>query len=83
MNGLDIYFGQKVSQCEAIIGYEFVSKRLCAEALNTAADGNALYTVDGTQHRMPKNTRLAIVGDIVSALHLCRPWYRSGLPPGQ
>ncbi|EWZ78165.1 hypothetical protein FOXG_22704 [Fusarium oxysporum f. sp. lycopersici 4287] len=30
-------FGPKVSQCEAIIGYCFNSKVLCAEALNAAA----------------------------------------------
>ncbi|KAG5656817.1 hypothetical protein KAF25_010370 [Fusarium avenaceum] len=63
-------FGLKVLQCEAIIGYTFKSKLLCAEALNAAADPQAVYTMDGLFKKMPKNDRLAIYGDAAAACHL-------------
>lgn len=72
-------FGLKVSQCEAIIGYTFKSKLLCAEALNAAADPQAVYTMNGFFKKMPKNDRLAIYGDAAAACHLCNLWVQSGL----
>ncbi|VZI11148.1 unnamed protein product [Fusarium fujikuroi] len=67
-------FGPKVSQCEAIIGYCFNSKVLCAEALNAAADSKSVYILDGLLQRMPKNDRLAIYGDSAVAFYLCSIW---------
>ncbi|KAM0315144.1 hypothetical protein ACHAPQ_011646 [Fusarium lateritium] len=72
-------FGVKVSQCEALIGYTFKSKLLCAEALNAAADPQAVYTMDGFFKKMPKNDRLAIYGDAAAACHLCHLWVQRGL----
>ena len=73
-------FGEKISLCESIIGYEFESKLLCAEALNAAGDGMAIYTLNGLLHRMPKNDRLAVYGDSVADSHLCDLWYKTGKP---
>ncbi|KAI8401959.1 hypothetical protein FOFC_17264 [Fusarium oxysporum] len=74
-------FGQKVSQCEAIIGYCFNSKVLCAEALNAAADSKCVYILDGLLQRMPKNDRLAVYGDSAAAFYryLCSIWVQRGL----
>ncbi|EWY79919.1 hypothetical protein FOYG_16983 [Fusarium oxysporum NRRL 32931] len=72
-------FGPKVSQCEAIIGYCFNSKVLCAEALNAAADSKSVYILDGLLHRMPKNDRLAVYGDSAAAFYLCSVWVQRGL----
>ena len=76
-------FGQKVSRCESIIGYVFGSKVLCGEALNAAADHTAVYVLSGSISKMPKNNRLAVLGDAVAASRLCRLWYESGLPRGR
>jgi hypothetical protein len=72
-------FGLKVSQYESIIGYTFKSKLLCAEALNAAADPQAVYTMNGFFNKMPKNDRLAIYGDAAAACHLCNLWVQQGL----
>ncbi|EXL66158.1 hypothetical protein FOPG_17648 [Fusarium oxysporum f. sp. conglutinans race 2 54008] len=72
-------FGPKVSQCEAIIGYCFNSKVLCAEALNAAADSKSVYILDGILQRMPKNDRLAVYGDSAAAFYLCSIWVQRGL----
>lgn len=73
-------FGEKVSRCEAIIGYVFESKILCGEALNAAADAMAWYTLDGRGHHMPKNDRLAVYGDSAADLYLCSLWYKTRTP---
>jgi hypothetical protein len=72
-------FGPKVSQCEAIIGYCFNSKVLCAEALNAAVDSKSVYILDGLLQRMPKNDRLAVYGDSAAAFYLCSIWVQRGL----
>lgn len=76
-------FGEKVSRCEAIIGYEFESKTLCGEALNASGDFTAAYAQGGTPRQMPKNDRLAVLGDSVAESHLCNLWFPSGLSIGQ
>ena len=78
-----IRFGQKICRCESIIGYVFVSKVLCGEALNAAADHTAVYVLSGSFRKMPKNKHLAILGDAVAASHLCSLWYERGLSSGR
>ncbi|KAH8706264.1 ribonuclease III domain-containing protein [Ilyonectria robusta] len=72
-------FGKMVSQCEAIIGYSFTSKVLCAEALNAAGDFKSVYVSDGLFKRMPKNDRLAVYGDSTANFYLCSLWVQRGL----
>lgn len=73
------HFGPKATQCETIIGYSFKSKLLCAEALNAAADSQAVYTMDGFFHLMPKNDRLAVYGDTAATFYLAGIWMDQGL----
>ncbi|KAJ4128986.1 hypothetical protein NW768_007512 [Fusarium equiseti] len=72
-------FGAKVAECEDIIGYSFESKLLCAEALNAAADSQAVYTMNGFFRRMPKNDRLAVYGDTAVTFYLAGIWLENGL----
>ncbi|KAF5640215.1 ribonuclease 3 [Fusarium sp. NRRL 25303] len=69
----------KIAECEAIIAYEFDDKALCAQALNTAADSNSVYVLDGYFKSMPKNDRLAVYGDSAAATYLCSLWIKRGL----
>jgi hypothetical protein len=66
-------FSRRVSECDSIIGYEFNSKSLCAQALNVAADSMAVGVLDGSMKKMPKNDRLAVYGDAEAAAYLCSP----------
>ncbi|QKD61565.2 uncharacterized protein FOBCDRAFT_286224 [Fusarium oxysporum Fo47] len=76
-------FSRKVSECESIIAYEFNSKSLCAQALNTAAGALSVCALNGSFKQMPKNDRLAVYGDAAAAAHLCSLWINRGLPrPG-
>jgi len=61
----------KIQTCEAIIGYTFRDKRLASEALQTSGIGT-----------VPKNTRLAVYGDVALNMALCRLWYPAGLDKG-
>ncbi|KAJ3454426.1 hypothetical protein MRS44_018320 [Fusarium solani] len=72
-------FGEKVSQCEEIIGYCFNDKVLCAEALNTAGDAKSFYILDGFYRQMPKNGRLAVYGDSIAESYLCSLWVQREL----
>ncbi|KAB5536118.1 ribonuclease III domain-containing protein [Coniochaeta sp. 2T2.1] len=72
-------FGEKVLQCERIIGYSFRSKVLCAEALNNARDSEARYFLDGFSRQLPKNDRLAVYGDSAANLYLCSLWLQRSL----
>ncbi|EXK81668.1 hypothetical protein FOQG_13959 [Fusarium oxysporum f. sp. raphani 54005] len=73
-------FSRKVSECESIIAYEFNSKSLCAQALNTAAGAMSVCVLDSSLKQMPKNNRLAVYGDAAAAAHLCSLWIKRGLP---
>ncbi|SCO91575.1 uncharacterized protein FRV6_15703 [Fusarium oxysporum] len=73
-------FSRKVSECESIIAYEFNSKSLCAQALNTAAGAMSVCVLDDSFKQMPKNNRLAVYGDATAAAHLCSLWIKRGLP---
>jgi hypothetical protein len=73
------HFGEKVSQCEEIIGYCFNDKVLCAEALNTAGDAKSFYILDGFYRQMPKNGRLAVYGDSIAESYLCSLWVQREL----
>ncbi|KAM0079882.1 hypothetical protein ACKRZS_007967 [Fusarium odoratissimum] len=71
---------RKVSECESVIAYEFNSKSLCAQALNTAADAMSVCVLDGSFKQMPKNDRLAVYGDVAAAAYLCSLWIKRELP---
>ncbi|KAG5775088.1 hypothetical protein H9Q73_011235 [Fusarium xylarioides] len=73
-------FSRRVSECESIIAYEFNSKSLCAQALNTAADSMSVCVLDGSIKKIPKNDRLAVYGDAAAAAYLCSLWIKGGLP---
>ncbi|KAF4945266.1 hypothetical protein FGADI_12086 [Fusarium gaditjirri] len=73
-------FSRRVSECESIIAYEFNSKSLYAQALNTAADAMSVCLLDGSFKQMPKNDRLAVYGDAAVAAYLCSLWIKRGLP---
>ncbi|KAF5689525.1 ribonuclease III [Fusarium circinatum] len=73
-------FSRKVAECESIIAYEFNSKSLCAQALNTAADSMSVCVMDGSIKKIPKNDRLAVYGDAAAAAYLCSLWIKRGLP---
>ncbi|KAH7259066.1 uncharacterized protein BKA55DRAFT_536769 [Fusarium redolens] len=72
-------FSRRVSECESIIAYEFSSKTLCAQALNTAVDAMSVCILDGSFKAMPKNDRLAVYGDSAAASYLCSLWIKRGL----
>jgi hypothetical protein len=75
------HFGADIARCEAIIGYVFVKKTLCIEALNAA--GGLFHTLGGASRVMPKNDRLAVYGDAVTASYLCGLWYEGRRGKGQ
>lgn len=64
----------KIAVCEAITGYSFRDRHLCAEALNRLDGDAALVLKDGEPVRLPKNDRLAVYGDVVATAELCRVW---------
>lgn len=79
----DSRFGDFVRGCENAIRYIFTDKRLCAEALNAAGPSVSWYYDDNGSHRtLPKNDRLAVLGDNVAESVLCRRWYRGGQSKG-
>ncbi|EXL97317.1 hypothetical protein NOF04DRAFT_7285 [Fusarium oxysporum II5] len=65
---------RKVLEYESVIAYEFNSKSLCAQALNTAADAMSVCVLDGSFKQMPENDRLAVYGDVAAAAYLCSLW---------
>ena len=73
-------YDDRITRCEAIIGYVFKSKALCIEALNAA--GDIIFRVDGVPYRLPKNNRLAVYGDSVAASYLCGLWLERELTTG-
>jgi dsRNA-specific ribonuclease len=70
----------KIQSCESIIDYTFNDKRLICEALQTAGAGTFMY--HGAWTPVPKNTRLAVYGDVVLNMALCRLWYPKDLSKG-
>ena len=71
---------EKVRLCESIIGYEFIQKRHCVDAL---------FAYSGYCHELgpvvliKKNDGLAVLGDIVLQLRLCKKWLDLGLSRGK
>lgn len=70
---------EKVKLCESIIAYTFNNKLLLCEAVQTSG---ACINWRGTYTPMPKNTRLAVLGDMALNMTLCRLWYPKGLDKG-
>ncbi|KAF2475293.1 ribonuclease III [Lindgomyces ingoldianus] len=71
----------KLAHCEYITGHTFTSKRLGLEALQMAGgplgtDGIVEYC--GTYLPVPKNKRLAIIGDATLDHVLSLIWYHTG-----
>jgi ribonuclease-3 len=61
---------------EAIIGYVFTDKMLCAEAVQMASP-KAGVIYDGSIREVYNNKRLSILGDAVLAKVLCATWYKA------
>jgi ribonuclease-3 len=64
----------KIAEVERILKYVFVSKLLCAEAIQMAAPMSAL-SVNGRAQLVPENRRLAVLGDAIASSVLCKAWY--------
>ncbi|KAF5130821.1 Ribonuclease 3 [Metarhizium anisopliae] len=75
-------FGDGIKLCEVAVGYIFVKRELCAEALNASADGTACYNDGHTMKQLRKNDRLAVYGDTVADSVLCHRWYSQGYEKG-
>lgn len=75
-------FLEKVARCERAIAYEFPNNKICAEALNAAADETACYYDGNAVSRLPKNDSLAVYGDSAAAEYLCSLWLDTGLEKG-
>ncbi|KAL9626064.1 MAG: hypothetical protein Q9164_007953, partial [Protoblastenia rupestris] len=58
----------KIQNGETIIGYTFNDKRLLWQAIQTSGIGP-----------VPKNTRLAVFGDMALNKILCRHWFQLNL----
>lgn len=66
---------QRITQIEQITGYNFNSKLRCIESIQMANEVTPAV-IDGVFCQVEKNTRLAIVGDIVMNLVLGTMWYK-------
>lgn len=66
----------KIAEVERILDRPFVNKLLCAQAIQMAAP-IVILTVNGQQHRVEANKRLAILGDAVATQVLCTLWFRN------
>lgn len=64
----------KIAQIEAIIGYTFTKKLLCAEGLQMDGTPGCVW-LGRTPHMVEKNTRLAVLGDAIMASVLVEKWY--------
>lgn len=64
----------KIAPTEAALGYTFTNKLLCVEGLQMAgAPGH--ITLNGSMHRVEKNTRLAVLGDAMMSCVLAEKWF--------
>lgn len=43
--------------------------------MNNGGNSASLYTENGQYKQLPKNDRLAVYGDGIAAVALCREWY--------
>lgn len=66
----------RVAVCEAVTGYSFRDRHLCAEALNRLDGDAALVLKDGESVCLPKNDKLAVYGDVVATAELYRVWVK-------
>jgi ribonuclease-3 len=65
---------QKIAIIEQIIGYIYVDKVICLEALQM--DMDAMYvSLGGIRHLVMKNKNLEAVGDAIIDAVLCKKWY--------
>lgn len=68
----------KIAYIEAITGYIFTNKLLCAEALHMDRGPNDTpgpVHIAGTTHFLDTNTRLAVVGDAMMDAVLSAKWF--------
>jgi hypothetical protein len=70
---------EKLQFCESLIAYTFNDKLLLCQALQTSG---TYINWRGNYTRVPKNTRLAVYGDIALNMALCRLWYPTELNKG-
>ncbi|QKX57866.1 uncharacterized protein TRUGW13939_04986, partial [Talaromyces rugulosus] len=70
----------RISSCEAIIGYSFINIALLIQALNMST---ASVRFEDSWIHVPKNDRLAVYGNSVAESYLCRMWMKRALTKGQ
>lgn len=68
-----------VKKCENIIGYTFNDPHVLWEALQLAGSG---VSSTGTRIVQDGNKRLAVLGDLVLEIVLCKKWYDDGKSRG-
>jgi len=79
MPALITFLSQKhaiVADCETKIGYTFIRKHLCFNALNATGRGFAVRWSPDTPPG-GKNDRLAILGDKMLDANLVRKWFNN------
>ncbi|KAL5399037.1 hypothetical protein PMIN06_003360 [Paraphaeosphaeria minitans] len=64
-----------IAEVERIFAHVFANKLLCAEAIQAASPFATLW-IGGKIHTLEMNKRLAVLGDVVANLVLCRSWFR-------
>jgi hypothetical protein len=67
-----------IAEAERILNYKFIEKALCAEAIQMAAPESLVY-FNSDRSIIPNNKRLAVLGNSVLSLELCKKWYRAGI----
>ena len=63
---------EKIQLCESLIGYTFIDRNHCAEALYSYSSTSSEFNCAGKS-----NERLAILGNMLLQQHLCLQWYIS------
>jgi hypothetical protein len=63
-----------ITGIEAILGYNFNDKSICAESVQMVA-AEALLCFEGREHKVAHNQRLELLGDRIIDAVLSRRWY--------
>jgi ribonuclease-3 len=69
---------RKIVEAERILNYVFADKSLCVEAIQMAAP-EVVVNFNGGRSIIQSNKRLAVLGDSVLSLELCKKWYQAGI----
>jgi hypothetical protein len=68
-----------VALLEVRLGYTFKNRLTCIEALKNTSEFWPMYC-DGTVYTLPRNNRLALLGDRVLSMAFCEAWFQAGHP---